>query len=105
MLGSVIDDGVEPAAEDIQLPRVLAALASALMFVSLVDVFWLVTPAFYPSLSLVSGTDLLMDALAVTGIGGIWMARFISQLKSMPPLPLHDARFVEAPFGAQTEAS
>ena len=85
--------------------RVLAALAAALMFVSLVDMFWLVTPAFYPSISLVSGTDLLMDALAVTGIGGIWMARFISQLKSMPPLPLHDARFVEAPFGAQTEAS
>ena len=27
MLSSVIDDGVEPAAEDIQLPRVLAALA------------------------------------------------------------------------------
>ena len=85
--------------------RVLAALASALMFVSLVDVFWLVTPAFYPSLSLVSGTDVLMDALAVTGIGGLWTARFISQLKSQPLLPLHDARFVEAPFGAQTEAS
>ena len=85
--------------------RVLAALASALIFVSLVDMFWLVTPAFYPSLSLVSGTDVLMDALAVTGIGGLWTARFVSQLKSMPPLPLHDARFVEAPFGAQTEAS
>ena len=86
--------------------RVLAALASALMFVSLVDVFWLVTPAFYPSLSLVSGTDVLMDVLAVAGIGGLWMARFISQLKSMPPLPLHDARFVEAPFGAtEKEAS
>jgi len=27
MLSSVMDDGVEPAAEDIQLPRVLAALA------------------------------------------------------------------------------
>ena len=27
MLGSVMDDGVEPVAEDIQLPRVLAALA------------------------------------------------------------------------------
>ena len=27
MLGSVMDDGVEPAADDIQLPRVLAALA------------------------------------------------------------------------------
>ena len=27
MLGSVMDDGVEPAVEDIQLPRVLAALA------------------------------------------------------------------------------
>ena len=27
MLGSVMDDGVEPAAEDIHLPRVLAALA------------------------------------------------------------------------------
>jgi DNA-binding transcriptional ArsR family regulator len=27
MLGSVMDDGIEPVAEDIQLPRVLAALA------------------------------------------------------------------------------
>jgi DNA-binding transcriptional ArsR family regulator len=27
MLGSVMDDGVEPAADNIQLPRVLAALA------------------------------------------------------------------------------
>jgi DNA-binding transcriptional ArsR family regulator len=27
MLGSVMDDGIEPAAQDIQLPRVLAALA------------------------------------------------------------------------------
>jgi DNA-binding transcriptional ArsR family regulator len=27
MLGSVVDDGIEPAAEDIRLPRVLAALA------------------------------------------------------------------------------
>jgi len=27
MLSSVIDDGIEPAADDIQLPRVLAALA------------------------------------------------------------------------------
>jgi DNA-binding transcriptional ArsR family regulator len=27
MLGSVMDDGVEPAAEDIRLPRVLSALA------------------------------------------------------------------------------
>src|SRR6516162_9807337 len=39
MLSSVINDGVEPAAEDIQLPRVLAALAdphrlAAVRFVS-----------------------------------------------------------------------
>jgi DNA-binding transcriptional ArsR family regulator len=27
MLGTVLDDGVEPAVQDIQLPRVLAALA------------------------------------------------------------------------------
>jgi DNA-binding transcriptional ArsR family regulator len=27
MLGSVMDDGIEPAAQDIRLPRVLAALA------------------------------------------------------------------------------
>jgi DNA-binding transcriptional ArsR family regulator len=27
MLGGVMEDGIEPAAEDIQLPRVLAALA------------------------------------------------------------------------------
>ena len=86
--------------------RVLAAVALALIGMSLVDMFWLVAPAFYPSLSRLPWTDFVRDLLAVVGIGGIWMARFVSQLSSKPLLPLHDSRFVEAPFeAAQPEAS
>lgn len=79
--------------------RVLAVVAAALIFVSLVDLFWIVLPAFYPSISLVGGMDVLLDALAVVGIGGLWVARFVSQLKGRPLLPLHDPRFVEVELG------
>jgi hypothetical protein len=37
-----------------------------------------------------------MDVLAPVGIGGIWIAVFVWQLKGSPLLPLHDPRLEEA---------
>ncbi len=82
--------------------RVLAGVAVALIVMSLVDMFWLVVPAYEPARPRLHP----MDLLAVVGIGGLWISRFVAELKKRPLLPLHDARFVEAPFGlAETKAS
>jgi hypothetical protein len=67
----------------------LAPVAGLLVFLSLGDVYWLITPAFYPE-----GPRLrAMDILAVMGIGGVWIATYFWQLKQMPLLPLRDPRF------------
>ena len=69
--------------------RLLASVAVSLLFMSLVDVFWLVVPAFEPSWPRLHW----MDVLAPIGIGGLWIAAFLTQLKGKPLLPLHDSRF------------
>jgi hypothetical protein len=72
--------------------HVLFAVAAALIFMSLVDLFWLITPAFHhegPSIH-------WLDIAAPIGVGGIWLAAFFSQLKGRSLVPLHDASFSEA---------
>jgi hypothetical protein len=59
-----------------------------LIVLSLIDVYWLVAPA-YEAVPRVHP----LDILAVLGIGGIWVSTFVWQLKKMPLLPLHDPRF------------
>jgi hypothetical protein len=82
--------------------RVLAGVAIGLIVMSLVDMFWLMVPAYQPASPRVHP----MDLLTIIGIGALWVSRFIAELKKRPLLPLHDPRFVEAPFGlAETEAS
>lgn len=84
--------------------RVLAGVAIGLMLMSLVDVYWLVVPAFAPAWPRVHP----MDLLAVVGVGGLWISRFVAELRKKPLLPLHDPRFVETPFGlaeAETQPS
>ena len=66
--------------------RMLAALAAGLLFMTLVDLFWLVVPAFERAGPHVHW----MDVLAPIGIGGLWVAAFLTQLKGKPLLPLHD---------------
>jgi hypothetical protein len=69
--------------------RLLAAVSASLLLMTLVDLFWLVAPAFERS-----GPRLhWMDLLAPIGIGGLWVAAFLTQLKGKPLLPLHDPRF------------
>jgi len=69
--------------------RALAAVGAGLVVMTWVDLYWFIMPAFYP---LGPHID-WMDIVAPFGIGGLWLALFIRQLKSKPRLPLHDPRF------------
>ncbi len=67
----------------------LSALCGALILITFVDVYWMVAPAFEKA----GPRFYLLDFLLPVGIGGIWVAAFVGQLKSRPLLPLHDPRF------------
>jgi hypothetical protein len=70
--------------------RVLSRVAVAILVLRLVDLIWLVEPAFASSLSVH-----WMDFAAPMGIGGVWLAIFTRQLKALPLLPVNDPRFAE----------
>jgi hypothetical protein len=67
----------------------LSVLAAWMMVITLVDVYWLVVP----SVEKASPQIHLLDIFALIGIGGVWVATYMAQLKKMPLLPLHDPRF------------
>jgi hypothetical protein len=67
----------------------LSVVAGYMVVLTLVDVYWLVVPAFQK----IGPHVHLLDVLGVLGIGGIWLAAFLWQLKKWPLLPLHDPRF------------
>ena len=71
--------------------RPLALIAGAILVMRLVDLFWLIMPAFNEHRLEVHWLDLA----APIGIGGIWLALFLHQLRGHPLLPLHDPRFNE----------
>jgi hypothetical protein len=68
--------------------RRLAAIALFLVVMRLVDVLWLVLPAF-ESTALIS---LLWSAAAVLGIGGLWVAFYAWQLGRAPLMPAYYPR-------------
>lgn len=71
--------------------RTISHVAGGLLLVTLVDVYWLVVPAFETSGPRIH----LLDFAAPTAIGGIWLAAFFRQLASRPLIPLHDPDFAE----------
>jgi len=74
-----------------QRAELLGWLAAGLIVMSLVDIFWLLTPAFNHA-----GPEFhLTDWLAVLGIGGLWLWRFTSHLQGRPLLPVNDPRLKE----------
>lgn len=69
----------------------LSLVASLLLILSLVDVYWLMVPAYEqdgPHLG-----SLVWDIFYLVVIGIIWIATYFWQLGKMPLLPLHDPRF------------
>jgi hypothetical protein len=69
----------------------LATLAVIIIFMRLVDLFWLVVPAFHPTGLRLHWLDVVMPI----ALGGIWLATFAWQLTGKPLLPLHDPRLQE----------
>jgi hypothetical protein len=72
--------------------KLLPKIAIWLIFMRLVDLFWLTRPEF-PKESAVPG---LMDLGAILALAGIWFAVFARNLKSQPLLPLGDPKLEEA---------
>jgi hypothetical protein len=66
-------------------------IAGWLLFMRFVDLYWIISPAFYPD-----GVHFhWLDIAAPVGIGGFWLATFYAQLKKRPLSPLPDP-FTEA---------
>jgi len=66
----------------------LLLVAALVLLMRLVDMYWMVLPAF-------GGGDVhltWMNLLLPFGMGGIWLAYFTWQLQQMPILPVHDPR-------------
>ena len=68
--------------------EMLRTVAALLLVMSMVDIFWLITPAFNHDGPLFHPTDWL----AILGIGGLWLWRYASELQGRPLLPLNDPR-------------
>jgi hypothetical protein len=66
--------------------RWIASIALLVLFMRIVDTYWLITPSFYGNRVTIHWLDLV----ALVGIGGIWLAVYARQLALMPLLPLHD---------------
>jgi hypothetical protein len=69
----------------------LSVVAALLLVLSIVDVYWLMVPAYEkdgPHLG-----SLVWDIFYLVVIGIIWIATYFWQLGKMPLLPLHDPRF------------
>jgi hypothetical protein len=64
-------------------------LASWLLFMRFVDLFWYIEPNFTQKISSLSWIHLL-DIVVPIAIGGIWFAMFWRNLRSRPLLPVYD---------------
>jgi hypothetical protein len=73
-------------------PPTLAAVAGLILFMQLVYGYYQIMPSFGPT----HISEHWMDFLTPLGIGGIWLAYFLWQLKQYPLLPRHDLNQEEA---------
>ena len=68
--------------------RVLACVMMGLLVVTVLNLYWLIEPAYDTA-----GPKFhILDLCAFVGIGGLWLWMFLTQLTKMPLLPVHDTR-------------
>lgn len=72
--------------------RLLGVCALLLLF-RLIDVYWIVEPAFYNQKLSVHWLDFVMPL----AVGGLWLGGFFSVLRSRPLVPVGDPRLEGAP--------
>src|SRR5260370_12507926 len=69
-------------------PDLLFKVAVGMIFIRMVDGFWIVEPAFRQR-----GFYLhWLDVAAPVAVGGLWIAAFLFRLRERPLLPLKDSR-------------
>ena len=72
--------------------QTLSKVAIAMIFMRLIELFWIIAPNFH-----LEGFSVhWLDIAAPIGIGGLWVAAFVRQLKSRALLPINDPRLKEA---------
>jgi hypothetical protein len=69
----------------------LAILAVLILVMRVIDVIWLIEPAFKGPRN-----GLWMDFIAPIGIGGLWLATFAWQLQKRALVPLNDQQLEQA---------
>ncbi len=72
--------------------KLLAGIAVFVLFMRLVDLYWLVAPGFLRGSFGLSW----LDFAAPAGVFGLWLAYFLTQLEKRPLMPLHDPHLREA---------
>ena len=79
--------------------RRLILIALLLMFMRLVDLFWLTAPNFYPgdaaAFTNFGWIDAAMYVICPIAIGGLWLFFFLNRLQKRSLLPVNDPHFVE----------
>jgi len=78
-------------------PRLLMGVAAWLLFMRVVELFWMVEPSEHAWFVLH-----WMDVLVPVGLAGIWLSVFLWQLGERPLMPAHDPLFEEQPREQQT---
>jgi len=73
-------------------PKTIAIVTVIILVMRFVDIYWLVVPAHHPEHFYFSWITLF----AFLGIGGLWLAAFIWQLKGQTIIPIHETWVDEA---------
>lgn len=73
-------------------PELLVRVALGILVARLIDLFWLVAPAFHQNGLVVHWLDIVLPL----SLGLIWLGCFFWQLRGRAILPLHDPQFEQA---------
>jgi len=71
--------------------RALSFVASLLIVLSLLDMFWLIEPSFDSAAPRFHWSDVTL----ILGVGGVWLWSFFGELRARSLLPRHDPRLAE----------
>jgi hypothetical protein len=72
-------------------PRTIAVVTVIILFMRFVDTYWLIEPAYGEHFQFS-----WITLFAFLGIGGLWLAAFIAQLKGQTIIPIHESWVDEA---------
>jgi hypothetical protein len=77
--------------------RSLKGVSLLILVMHWINLVWLVVPASTEAKSpRISWIEIPLGAVALAGVGGIWIAFFVARLKRLPLVPLNDPSLVAA---------